>query len=70
MNAGGADNLAYFLYQEVGHTNVWGDTAGTAPAAGTGDGTLQAVTVYGVVTQAQNVAAGSYTDTVVATVTF
>jgi spore coat protein U-like protein len=69
--AAGAGRLAYFLYQDTGpSTTVWGNTAGTAPASVAGDGTLQAVNVYGIIPMDQQVIAGSYTDTVVATVTF
>lgn len=65
----GSNYLSYQLYQDSSATTVWGDTAGTgATVAGTG----AAVTtnVYGVVSAGQNVPAGSYADTVVATVTF
>ncbi len=62
--------LAYYLYQNTARTTVWGNTSGTGPAAVTGNGAAQAYTVYGQIPSGQNVAAGSYTDTVVATVTF
>ena len=65
----GTDYLSYSLYQEVGHTNVWGNTVDT-DVAGTGTGAAQNNTVYGVVAQDQQSQAGSYSDTVVATVTF
>jgi spore coat protein U-like protein len=68
--ASGSDRLAYFLYQNVGRTTVWGNTAGTAPASVAGTGAAQNVTVYGAVTGGQNVPTGSYADTVVATVSF
>ena len=67
-NAGGVF-LSYSLYQDSGHTTTWGNTAGTSVAQ-TGTGTAASVTVYGRVPAAQNVASGSYSDTVVATVTF
>ncbi|MES1176164.1 MAG: spore coat U domain-containing protein [Myxococcales bacterium] len=67
-NAGGVF-LSYSLYQDSAHTTVWGNTAGTSVAQ-TGTGTASSVTVYGRVPAAQNVASGSYSDTVVATVTF
>jgi spore coat protein U-like protein len=66
----GANKLGYFLYQNVGRTTVWGNTAGTAPSSVAGNGSAQAITVYGAVTGGQNVPTGSYADTVVATVTF
>ncbi|MDP9151155.1 MAG: spore coat U domain-containing protein [Myxococcota bacterium] len=68
--ASGAARLGYSLYQQTGRTTVWGNTLATAPAAVTGTGVAQVFTVYGRVPAAQNVATGSYTDTVVATVNF
>jgi spore coat protein U-like protein len=69
--AGGADFLTYELYQDTTHTTVWG----TGAAAGL---TIVAApskaprtfTVYGRVAAGQDVAAASYTDTVVATINF
>jgi spore coat protein U-like protein len=69
LKDGGTDFLTYSLYSDTGRTTVWGDTAGTG-VAHTGTGTLTALTVYGAVTAGQNVPAGNYSDTVVATVTF
>jgi spore coat protein U-like protein len=61
--------LAYFLFSESGRTTVWGNTAGTG-LGDTGTGSTSDLTVYGRVGSAQNVPVGSYSDTVVATVTF
>jgi spore coat protein U-like protein len=69
MKDSGADVLAYTLYQDSGRTTVWGNTAGTGVPE-TGTGAAQDVTVYGSVAAGQNVPAASYSDTVVATVTF
>ncbi len=69
MKDAGTDYLSYSLYSDSGRTTVWGNTAGTGLAS-TGTGTLTALTVYGAVAAGQNVPTGSYTDTVVATVTF
>lgn len=66
----GADYLSYTLYQENTYTTVWGNTAGTG-VGHTGTGSSADLTVYGEVTQGQNSAsAASYSDTVVATITF
>lgn len=65
----GVNFLSYALYSDTGRTTVWGNTAGTGKAH-TGTGTATALTVYGRVTSGQNVPTGSYSDTVVATVTF
>jgi spore coat protein U-like protein len=69
MKDSGTHVLAYSLYQDSGRTTVWGNTSGTG-VADTGSGTAQNVTVYGAVAAGQNVPAASYSDTVVATVTF
>lgn len=69
MKDSGTDHLAYALYQDSNRTTVWGNTVGTS-VSDTGNGTAQNLTVYGAVTAGQNVPAGSYSDTVVATVTF
>jgi spore coat protein U-like protein len=65
----GSNYLSYALYQNAGRTTVWGDTAGTG-VGHTGTGTATGITVYGRVAGGQNVPAGAYSDTVVATVTF
>jgi spore coat protein U-like protein len=61
--------LAYALFQDNANTIVWGDTAGTGVASN-GTGVSVAVNVYGQVAAGQNVPAGAYGDTVVATITF
>jgi spore coat protein U-like protein len=68
--ASGTERLAYFLYSDAGRTTVWGDTLATSRAfTGTG-ATTSTLTVYGRIPAGQNVAAGAYADTVVATITF
>jgi spore coat protein U-like protein len=61
--------LSYSLFQEAGRTTVWGNTDATGVVA-TADGASHDLTVYGRVAMDQNVPAGAYNDTVVATVTF
>jgi spore coat protein U-like protein len=69
----GSVTVPYQLYKASGRTaaDVWGTTigAGGNVLAGTGTGANQNVPVYGRVPSA-NFAAGTYTDTVVATVTY
>jgi spore coat protein U-like protein len=65
----GTNFLAYQLYSENTYTTVWGNTDPTGFSV-TGTGATVNATVYGRVAQGQNVPAGSYTDTVVATITF
>jgi spore coat protein U-like protein len=69
LSDGTTNYLSYSLYQDTGRTTVWGNTVGTG-VANTGTGTQTAITVYGSVAAGQNVPSGSYSDTVVATVTF
>jgi spore coat protein U-like protein len=69
LNDGSTNYLSYQLYTDNGYSTVWGNTAGTG-VAHTGTGTQTAITVYGSVAAGQNVPSGSYSDTVVATVTF
>jgi spore coat protein U-like protein len=63
----GANTLDYNLYADAARTQIWGDvlTGGAIQVAQSGKNTLS---VYGRIPQAQNVAVGTYTDTV--TVTF
>ena len=71
MTDGSGNYLTYEMYHEVGHSTVWG-TAGAAllsPAAAPSKAARN-FTVYGQVTGNQDATAGSYTDTIVATVNF
>ncbi|WP_050478839.1 Csu type fimbrial protein [Herbaspirillum rhizosphaerae] len=62
--------LNYALYRDSGHTNNWGSTIGTDTQAGTGNGLVQNLTVYGRIASAQTPLAGVYTDTVTVTLTY
>ncbi|HVZ75166.1 MAG TPA: spore coat U domain-containing protein [Polyangia bacterium] len=72
--ASGTNRLGYFLFQDAARTITWGDINLAVPtAAVTYNATTaapQTFTVYGRINAAQDVAVGSYTDTVVATVQF
>lgn len=70
MLAAASQYLPYQLYQDSGHTTVWGDSGGAILTGQTGDGTAQPISVYGLITAGQYVPAGSYTDTVVVTITY
>lgn len=70
MTGPGGATLGYVMYQDSGHTANWGQTAGTDTEAGTGNGSAQTITVYGVVSASQFVTTGSYSDTITATVTY
>jgi spore coat protein U-like protein len=71
MTDGATNYLTYELYSDSGRTTVWGDAGaglynpGAAPSK-----VARNFTVYGRVVSNQDVPAGSYNDTVVATVNF
>ena len=69
MRDGTTHYLSYTLYSETTRTTEWGNTAGTGVSY-TGIGSSEDLTVYGTLPGGQNVPVGSYSDTVVATVTF
>lgn len=69
--ASGSERLSYELYQDSSRSTVWGNSGSglfTPPAAPSS--AARNYTLYGRVAAAQDVAAGSYADTVVATVNF
>ena len=74
----GADRLNYNLYTTAAYTTVWGDaTGGTGHATGTGAGMgvpqTQSLTVFGRLRAVDNtgpIGAGTYNDTIVATITY
>jgi len=66
----GANSVAYQLYRDSGRTAVWGNTVNTNTVSGTGTGSIQNLTVYGQVPAQTTPPAGTYTDTVVVSVTY
>jgi spore coat protein U-like protein len=71
MTDGSSNYLSYELYHEAGRTTVWTNTGtGLLTPAVAPSKTARNFTVYGRVQSNQDVPAGSYTDTVVATVNF
>jgi spore coat protein U-like protein len=64
MKSGTTSYVAYQIYTTSARTTAYGNLGGT------GDGTAQAITVYGRVPTQAPPAAGSYADTLVVTVTF
>ena len=66
----GTVTLAYNLFQNLSHATVWGNTSGTNTEAGTGTGSAQSITVYGLIAAGQYPAAGNYGDTITVTVTY
>lgn len=65
----GSALVPYQLYRDPGRTAIWGTTIGTDTYAGSGIGAVQSVTVYGRVPNT-NAPAGSYLDTITATITY
>jgi spore coat protein U-like protein len=70
MTGPGTSSMSYSLYRDSGRTLNWGNTVGTDTVSGTGSGSTQTVTVFGRVPASQNLSAGSYQDTIIATITF
>jgi spore coat protein U-like protein len=70
--AGGTDTIAYSLYQDAGHTTVWGNTIGTNTVSATGSGISQPITVNGRIfsSNVTTIPPASYLDTITVTVTF
>jgi len=67
----GVSNLSYNLYTNSGRTSVFGDgTGGTSLFSFNSVNNSVSVSVYGRVAGSQNVTAGSYSDTLIMTVTF
>jgi spore coat protein U-like protein len=65
----GAEKITYGLYQDSARSQGWGNTTGQT-VGGTGTGSSQALTVYGRVASQTTPSAGSYSDSVVVTVTY
>jgi spore coat protein U-like protein len=70
MTGPASATLNYALYQDSAHTINWGQTVGTDTVSGTGNGSAQTLTVYGLLAAGQFPAPGSYADTITATVTY
>jgi spore coat protein U-like protein len=69
MTGPGSALLNYALTSDSGHTTNWGNSTGSW-VGGTGNGSAQALTVYGQVAAGQYVAPGAYSDTITATVNY
>jgi spore coat protein U-like protein len=70
MTGPGTSSMSYSLFRNSARSQNWGNTVGTDTVSGTGSGSSQSVTVFGRVPSAQNLPAGSYQDTIIATITF
>jgi len=71
MKDSGTNLITYELYSDSGRATVWGNASGSWLSAGLApDKNPRTFTVYGRIPAAQDVPAGTYNDTVVATVNF
>ena len=68
--ASGAEMLNYELYSNSSRSTVWNGGAGLLTTTAAPSKAPRDFTVYGRIPGGQDVAAGSYTDTIVATVNF
>lgn len=69
----GSASIAYNVYHDAAHTQLWGDGSLGTVLSDVGTGTPQTFTVYGLVPQVpplQSPPVGRYTDTVTATVVY
>lgn len=66
----GTNFLNYGLFSDSGRTVTWGGTPATAPTAVTATGLATPITIYASIPAAQSQPAATYTDSVIATVTF
>lgn len=65
------NTLKYSLYTSNAYNMVWGDgTSGTSTVSGTGTGAVKSLTVYGQIPAGQSPPVGTYTDTIIATLTY
>lgn len=71
MSEPGGALQAYSLFRDSSHRQNWGVTIGTDTLAQTGSGSAQSISVYGQVLAGQSLSTpGTYTDTIVATLTY
>jgi spore coat protein U-like protein len=71
MRNGTSNYLEYALYQDVNRTTVWGDSGSALFSPGAAPSKApRTYTVYGRIPAGQDLPAGIYADTVVATVNF
>lgn len=70
MTSPASATLNYTLFQDSARTQNWGNTVGANTLASAGNGTALMYPVYGQVAAGQYVAPGTYTDTIIATITY
>jgi spore coat protein U-like protein len=70
MTDGSGDYLSYELYQDSGHTTLWGTDDNAAVESAAVSTTAVDYTVYALVPASQDVPSGTYSDSVAVTVSF
>ena len=68
--ASGPNQVTYGIYRDAARTLPWGDNIGTNTQTGTGNGATQNFTAYGRVLPQTTPPSGTYSDTIVVTVTY
>jgi len=66
----GNNTLAYQLYLDAAHSQVWGNGTNSSVYTGTGSGSVQSLTVHGRLPSVANAVPGDYSDTVTVTITY
>jgi spore coat protein U-like protein len=68
----GAERLNYNLYLDAARTSIWGDATGGTSwfMESNASGKPVTITVFGRIPPGQDVAAGTYTDTIIVTIQF
>ena len=67
----GTNRLNYNLYLDAAHTQIWGDPTPYFYRVNTTDNWPDVtLTIYGLIPQGQDIAAGNYTDNITATINF
>jgi spore coat protein U-like protein len=66
----GTPTITYGLYQDSARTQAWGSTTGVDTVSGTGTGLTQNLNVYGRVPPQTTPKPNTYSDTIIATVTY
>lgn len=70
MTSAGGDGVTYALYRNPGRTALWGSAPAGLSVTGTGTGSEQTLTVYGLVPAQATPRPGSYSDRIVVTLTY
>ena len=70
LMTGPSSTIAYSLYRDAAHTQVWGNTPATDTLADTGTGSNQTFPVYGRVPAQSAASPGAYTDTITVTLNY